>query len=127
MLDACPSFATKWPEAEADNAHREGRLYYLDAGDFIRHIVELRQHNQTTEFDGIFRAIERMVTEGDDYVRNLGVIGYLEGLQMASVTKAGIDPEVEFRPRLGPVSERWWDRINRFWAGDSTALQTDEP
>lgn len=103
MLEACPSFAAKWPEVGADNADGAERLLYLDAGDFIRHVVELHQQNQTTEFDGIFSAIERMVTEGDEYVSNLGVIGYLEGLQMASVTSAGIDPEVEFRPRLGAL------------------------
>jgi hypothetical protein len=66
-------------------------------------------------------------SDGDEYVRNLGVIGYLEGFQMASVTEAGIGPEMEFRPRLGPVSERWWVRINRFWAGDHAALQVEEP
>jgi len=42
---------------------------------------------------------------------------------MAAVTSAGIDPETEFRPCVGPMSERWWVRINRFWAGDATALQ----
>ena len=110
ILAACPSFAAKWPQVEADSADGTERLLCLDAGDFIRHIVELHQQKQTTEFDGIFSAIERMVTSGDEYVSNLGVIGYLEGLQTASVTSAGIDPEVEFRPRLGPVSERWWDR-----------------
>lgn len=75
----------------------------------------------------MFRAIERMAVEGDAYVSQLAVIGYLEGLQMSSVTSAGIDPEVEFAPRLGPASERWSERINRFWAGDATALQVEEP
>jgi hypothetical protein len=46
---------------------------------------------------------------------------------METVTGAGIDPEAVFRPRLGPVSERWWVRINRFHAGDATALQVEEP
>jgi len=114
LLDACPSFASKWTEVEVDNADRATRLHYLDAGELIRHMVHLRQQHQVEEFDPIFRVIEQLVTEGDEYVNDLGVIGYLEGLQMETVTGAGIDPEAEFRPRLGPVSARWWDRINRF-------------
>ena len=74
-----------------------------------------------------FAVVERLVVEGDDYVRNLGVIGFLEGLQMMTVTAAGIDPEEAFRPLVGPVSERWWERINRFWGGEHDALQVEHP
>jgi hypothetical protein len=128
MLDACPSYATKWMEIEAKRvALGEERLHYIDAGHLIRHMVELRQQNRTEEFDGIFRAVERMVAEGDEYVSNLGVVGYLEGMQMRTVTDAGIDPDAEFRPRLGPRSVRWWDWLNRSWAGDWTPPPTDDP
>jgi len=127
VLAACPSFEEPWRTVEAENLYDGERLYYLDAGDFIRHLVDLRLRGRTEEFDSVFRMIEQLVVDGDGYVSNLGVIGYLEGLQMATVTSAGIDPEEEFRPRLGPVSSRWWERINRFWAGDATALQVDEP
>jgi len=64
LLDACPSFAIKWSEVEADNLDGASRLHYLDAGDFIRHMVELIQHGQTTEIDAVFDLIERMVIEG---------------------------------------------------------------
>lgn len=71
--------------------------------------------------------IEHFVVEGDERVRNLGIIGYLEGFQMATVTESGLDPEVEFRRLVGPASERWWSKINRSWAGDNSALQSTEP
>jgi hypothetical protein len=71
--------------------------------------------------------VERLVPEGDEYVRTLAIIGYLEGLQMMTVTSAGLDPETDFRPFCTPVLDMWWDRVNRFWAGDATALREPEP
>jgi hypothetical protein len=43
----------------------------------------------------VFAAIGRMVVEGDAYVSHLAVIGYLEGMQMVTVTSAGLDPEAD--------------------------------
>ncbi|HTO00001.1 MAG TPA: hypothetical protein VL068_04925 [Microthrixaceae bacterium] len=116
LLEAMPSFALVWDETE--NVYEGDRLLYLEAGDFIRHLVRKYLANDVEEFAAAFAAIERLVVEGDDYVQNLGVIGFLEGFQMMAVTDAGIDPEAVFRPMVGPVSEQWWVRINRFWDGD---------
>lgn len=128
LLEACPSFAASWAEVEPENLDDDsptGRLHYLDAGAFVRHLVVLYLADSLEEFPAVFAVFEQLVTDGDDYVRNLGVIGYLEGLQMMVVTNAGIDPEADLRPHLLPVSDMWWDRINRFWAGDATALRED--
>lgn len=125
LIEAVPSFEAVWDGSE--NVHEGERLLYLDAGDFIRHLVRKYLADEVDEFPAAFAVIEQLVVEGDDYVRNLGVIGFLEGLQMMTVTEAGIDPEAAFRPLVGPASERWWERINRFWAGDHTALQVDDP
>jgi len=129
LLDACPSFAESWREAEQQNADDEslgGRLYYMDAGDFIRHLVSLLLANDTSEFPAVFDVIERLILEGDPYVSELAVIGYLEDCQMMTVTSAGLDPERDFRPWLRPESAKWWDRLNRFWAGDANALRHDD-
>lgn len=125
LVRAVPSFAAVWDESE--NVDDGERLLYLDAGDFIRHLVRKYLANEVDEFPAAFAAIERLVVEGDDYVRNLGVIGFLEGLQMTTVTDAGIDPEAVFRPLVGPLSERWWERINRFWGGEHDVLQVEDP
>ena len=45
---------------------------------------------------------------------------------MRAVTDAGLNPEQDFRPYFGPVSNAWWERLNRFWAGDISALQGDD-
>jgi hypothetical protein len=106
-----------------DEASPTGRLGYIDAGDFIRHLVSLRVAGRTEEFPAVFDVIERLACEGDDYVRNLAVIGHLEGMQMIAVTSAGLDPEIDFRPFCRPASDAWWQRLNGFWAGDATALR----
>jgi hypothetical protein len=107
--------------------HRAGRpggpAGYVDASDFIRHVAGPLKAGTAHELSATFEVIERLVVEGDPYVQNLGEMGYLEGFQMRTLTTFGLDPEVEVRPRLGAVSERWWDRINRFWAGDADALR----
>ena len=128
LLHACPSFSEMWQEAEAENADdgvAGGRLFYLDAGAFIRHLVALRLSGNTAEFPAVFEVLERLLLEGDGYVQNLAVIGYVEGFQMMTVTASGLSPEDDFRPWLGPEAEKWWERVNRFWEGDRTALVDD--
>jgi hypothetical protein len=125
LLDACPSFEQAWCESQvedADDGSSTGRVGYLDAADFVRHLAKLRLANDTNEFPAVFDVIERLVLEGDQYVSELAVIGYIEGFQTMTVTSRGLDPEQDFRPWLRPESEKRWKRINRFWAGDHSAL-----
>jgi hypothetical protein len=127
LLEACPSFAPVWAEEEAEDQDDEGRLHYLDAAAFVRHIGALWTAGEIDELPAAFDVIERLAVEGDPYVSELAVIGYLEGLQMQTISSLGIDPETAFVPFFGPVSRRWWDRLNRFWAGDPRALQVEDP
>jgi hypothetical protein len=125
LLVACPSFQPEWETVEEENRDDEsptGRLGYIDAGDFIRHLVQLHQDENTSEFPAVFAVIEQLLSDGDAYVQNLAVIGYLEGLQMRTVTDHGIDPAEAFGPYFGLAAWKWWGRINRFWDGDGSAL-----
>ena len=121
LLEACPSFAPQWVnevlEENLDDANDGGRLFYVDAGAFIHHLVSLKVDGRDAEFPAVFDVFERLVVEGDSYVQNLGQIGYLEGLQMMTVTAAGLSPERDFRPYLRPASERIWGALNRSWGG----------
>ncbi len=123
LLEACPSFKDAWATIEHENIYDNDRLHYMDASDFLRHLATLQLAGTTDEFPAIFDLIERLVVEGDRYVSNLAVIGYLEGLQMATISAFGLDPEVVFRPWFRPVSEAWWRRLNRFWGGEHSALR----
>ena len=102
-------------EEYADPGNPGGRHGYLDAAAVIRHLVCLKLAGTVEEFPAVFDLIERFVVDGDEYVANLGVIGYIEGFQMRTVTDHGLDPEADFAPRLRPTSHTYWEAICRFW------------
>ena len=63
LLKACPSFASEWATIESENLDElspTGRLHYIDAGDFIGHMVRLRLADDTHEFPAIFDVLERL-------------------------------------------------------------------
>ncbi|MCD4535941.1 hypothetical protein LRP67_17775 [Nocardioides sp. cx-169] len=117
LLAALPSLSEEWAEVADDNADSGspgGRLGYLDASWVVGHLADRLAASDTSEFDAAFDYIEHLIRYGDAYVSELGVIGYLEGMQMQTVTSRGVDPEA-FRPWLRPLSAKYWEAINRFW------------
>lgn len=117
LLAALPSLSEEWGEVAADNADPGspgGRLGYLDAAWVVARLADRLAAGDTSEFDAAFDYIEHLILHGDPYVSELGVIGYLEGLQMHTVTVHGVDPEA-FRRWLRPLSTKYWEAINRFW------------
>ena len=127
LLEACPSFLPVWYEIEdeyRDPQNHGGRLCYLDAGHFARHVVEMHRSNHRHWLQNAFDFIERMHIEGDEYVRELATIGYLEDIENTA-GHAGVDPAV-FEEYLGPESQRWWEGLVAFWSGQSpTVVPTD--
>jgi hypothetical protein len=111
VIAACPSFGLVWdPDEHADEGER---LLYLDAADFARHVQHLVQTGDHAELPAVAALIERLHVEGDPYVRELATVGFLEALY----------PDDSFAPWLQPESRRWWDRLDRFWKGDPSALR----
>ena len=110
VIAACPSFGAVWDPDE--NADEGGRILYLDAADFARHVTHLLRTGEQEEVPAVAALIERLHVEGDPYVRELATIGFLESLH----------PDEDFVPWLHAESRRWWDRLDRFWNGDATAL-----
>lgn len=124
LLASSPSFTDEWDPDE--NVIDGERQLYLDAADYVRHVLRRVHQEASSELEPIFDAIERLHVEGDDYVRELATVGILEGFQSANADTAGVNPDLEVRPLLRPVSLAWWQRLDRFWAGDMTALiETD--
>jgi hypothetical protein len=124
MLSASPSFAASWDPIE--NVIDGERRLYLDAADFVRHTLGLIARQDVDELATIFDLIERLHTEGDHFVRELATVGYLEGFQSGNADSAGVDPDAQVVPLLGPVSLSWWIRLDRFWAGDPRALRESD-
>ena len=113
LLEACPSFTQKWKEHSAD--WEEENLLYIDLAEFNRHLIELHKSKKNDEFPAIFDVVEKLHTEGDDYVREAAAIGLLEGIQnLASHSENGVNAE-EFVQYLKPESAKWWHQLNEFW------------
>jgi hypothetical protein len=118
MLESCPSFAATWdPAGNWDDAEGK-RLLYIEAGDYCRHVHELLAAGRTEELPAAFALVETLHVEGDSWVRDLATIGFLESLW----------PDERFIAWLGPVSRRWWDRLDRYMRGQNPwALSVEDP
>jgi len=129
LLEADPSFEPIWEEFLTDWRDEPPMPLYLALGDLARHLTAKLQAGDTEAFSDVFRVVERWHVEGDTYVRQAATIGVLEGLQNThnhETTK----PE-QFIPWLGPVSRRYWDKVDAFWnqgiliRDDDVIIRTD--
>jgi hypothetical protein len=119
LLVAVPSFDATWAEIEEENNDSEyefGRLHYLDAAAFARHLVARLETGETDEVRKGLAVVERFHVEGNDYVRELATIGYLEDLQNYAARSRTVTP-ADFVPLLGSESTRWWRGLDAFWSG----------
>jgi hypothetical protein len=116
LLDAFPSAKPGWHEYLAEWEDEELPLY-LGASVFAHHIVDSFRSGKLWEFNKGFSVIENVLTDGDDEVKGLVIVGLLEGIQFAA-SHQPIPTEV-FCEWLGPVSKAAWDELNRAWEGKS--------
>lgn len=114
LIEACPSFIPEWHVFLDEWKDEAADLpFYVALADFARHLIGLLERGETKRFPDIFLAVERLLVEGDHYVREAATVGLLEGLQNLNLhTKT--DPE-DFRRYFGPETERWWDKLCQFW------------
>jgi hypothetical protein len=113
LIESCPSFQAAVDE---HRAFYEEEIFYTLLGDFARHLLELHQSGRSAGFPVIAQLIERLHTDGDDFVKEAATIGLLEGVQNVW-GHTEVDPEL-FASYLLPVSRRWWDELNAFWRGE---------
>lgn len=111
LLNECPEAKQALDEQRKDY----GDLPYMDIAVFARQTVESFKEGKIESFPQIFAMIERLITDGDEEVRGLATVGFLESLQNnASWTDFG--PTV-FVPWLGPKSVAAWHELNQIWEG----------
>jgi hypothetical protein len=122
VLEACPTFEDKWKEFLDEWKDEPEPPIYLALADFARHLIGMLAHGNTGPFPIIFSAVERMLVEGDDYVKEAATIGVLEALQNTNLHES-TEPE-QFRPYLKPESEKWWNKLYDFW--EKGKLLTEE-
>jgi hypothetical protein len=114
LIEACPSFMPQW-KAFQEEWRQEAELpEYVALADLARHLIGLLERADTSAFPALFAAVEQLQVEGDHYVQEATTIGLLKSLQNLHLHRKGTEPE-NFRPYLGPVSVKWWDKVYRFW------------
>jgi hypothetical protein len=119
LLEADPSFRVRWDEFLADWGDEPDPPLYLALSSLARHVLAILEAGDTQRASAILTVVERWHVDGDAYVQEAATIGLLEALQgHALKSKPGSSVE----PCLGPESRRWWDKLNRFWSGDPSAL-----
>ena len=97
---------------------------YLALTDLARHLIAMLERGETGSFTEIFSLVERLIIEGDDYVRDAAAVGLLEDLQNGGLHHQ-TKPE-DFEPYLLPVSASKWQWLNDLWAGKYSKDEGDK-
>lgn len=117
LISVFPDLKRQWEshiESEYQNYDDE-RLDYIDIGEIIRYIVEKKRCNDTSRFDEFFNRVETILVNGDDYTKELMVIGLLEGIQ--NVCGFEVEYHTSFNDWLKPETKRAWKELIEFWEG----------
>lgn len=121
LLNACPSYIKRWKEhSNFYYCNGEEQLLYIDLGDFSGHLVDLYTNNELNEFNQVFDIVELLLIDGDDFVKEAAIIGFLEGIQNIA-SNSGVKP-TEFMRFLKPTSAKWWNNLNDFWSGKTECV-----
>ena len=103
-------------EVKFDYDDPSERLAYIDIGDISRFIVEKKKSGKTENFEIFFENVEEIMVFGDDYAKNLIVVGLFEGIQ--NIGGSEIDYYRSFDKWLKNNSLKAWRDLIDFWEKD---------
>lgn len=118
IIAACPDFATTYDAFVAEWKDEPPAPHYLALADFSRQIISLLESGDRQQLNAAFETIERLHTDGDEYVREAATIGILENLQNTNL-HSNTKPD-QFLEFLRPVSLRYWRKVEDFWENRTT-------
>ena len=130
LIQADPSFAPAWQAFLSEWDGEPDPPYYIALGDLAHHLVEKQRGSEKQILRAVFDIVERWHVEGDEFVGEAATIGLLEGLQnilggnKRNKSIGGVRAS-DFEAYLGPETQRWWDKLYRFWDGEVEALRYD--
>ena len=107
LASTCTALAVDW----ADNA-TDLDLPYVALGHLAGRLIAVDRAHPGTDFTPFFQEVERQIASGDSTIRNLMIVGLLEGIQ----TAAPNDGE-RWEPLLGPSTREAWSALNDAWLG----------
>ena len=125
-----PTFRPRW-EKHLELWKGEPAGNYNDIAEFVHFVVQdLYPSGNTEELQRAFDRMEHWLVNGNENLRGLIAIGFLETLQNAASWQT-FGREV-FIPFLGPQCRHAWNEIERTWAGKTNLMELiraegDEP
>ncbi len=116
-----PGFQSRW-EKHLEFWKGEPAGSYNDIAEFVHFVVEdLYPSGDTQNIQRAFDLMEHWLVNGDQNLRNLIAIGFLESVQnVASWQAFGKEA---FLPFLGPQCRQAWNEIERAWAGKTSLME----
>jgi hypothetical protein len=121
LIAEFPGFHVRW-EKHLESWHGERAGNYNDIAQPVHFVVEdLYPTGKTADLQHAFELVEQWLVNGNQNLRDLIAIGFLEGLQnVASWQEFGREV---FIPFLGPQSHQAWNEIERTWAGKMSLME----
>lgn len=110
ILTAVPDFQPRYQRFLSD-WQGEDTPWYLAMGELAHYVIETYEEGDTTHYQELFSAVERVLQNGDSEVQNLIWVGLLEAIQNIASNQSS-SPDV-FRAWLGPQSLIAWDEVSR--------------
>jgi hypothetical protein len=113
-----PGFRPRWKK-HLEFWKGEPAGNYNDITQFVYFVLrDLYPSGKIEEVQHAFDLMEYWLKNGNESVRELVVIGFLEDLQNLA-SRQGFAKET-FVPFLGPKSREAWDELERFWGSKSS-------
>lgn len=130
LLEADPSFGPRWEAFLSEWRDEPDPPLYLALSSLANHMADHLKAGRTSPLDRTFEVVERWHVEGDAYVSEVATVGLLESLQGIGTGAfkrmiLGGTRSADFEQWMRPETLRWWNKLDRFWRGDSGALHHD--
>lgn len=115
-----PGFRARW-EKHLEWWEGEPAGNYNDIAEFVHFVVQdLYPSGGTEDLQHVFDLMEHWLTNGNENLRGLITIGFLETLQNAASWQAF--GREAFIPFLGPQCHQAWNEIEKTWAGKTSLM-----
>jgi hypothetical protein len=121
LIAEFPGFRPRW-EKHLEFWKGEPAGSYNDIAEFAHFVVDdLYPNGSTADLQRAFDLMEQWLVNGNQNLRGLIAIGFLEDVQNVASWQA-FGKEV-FIPFLGPQCHQAWNEIEKTWAGKTSLME----
>lgn len=126
LTSTFPELRSRWTNyIQEYSDYASDRIDYVDIGQIIDFVVEKVKSGNQDGLTNFFDQVEAILSNGDDYTKELIVIGLLEGIQNVSGWDK-VDYHKGFDQWLKPKTKEAWDQLIHFWESDESKEKWDK-